>query len=216
LIVEEILPFQTQRPRHPAPAALPLLGSIADFVSRGKLVEQSFRRPPNILTVLPGEQCSSIPNCGWTLTDPPELSGDATQQSDTSLHYRDGKPINANRVPYFVLPLPTSWPKPFGIALGDIAAVVFGGRLAFAVFADFGPRNLLGEGSVELFRELGEERVRSDGRVRDIGMGPGVIRIVFPKSGASADRDSEAALVAAVKSRGLSLFRSLGGVPPAV
>jgi hypothetical protein len=98
--------------------------------------------------------------------------------------------------------------------LGDLAALIFGRRLAFAVFADFGPKNLLGEGSVELFRELGEERVRSEGRVRDIGMGPGVITIVFPKSGALPDRDSEAALIAAVRSRGLSLFRSLGGVPP--
>jgi hypothetical protein len=201
-------------PYAPSPAALPLLDPIAGLVARGKIVEQSFRHPPKILTVLPGGQLHFDSELQLDTDGAPELSGDATQQSDTSLRYRDGKSINANRVPYFVLPLPTSWPKQFGIGLGDLAALIFGRRLAFAVFADFGPKDLLGEGSVELFRELGEERVRSDGRVRDIGMGPGVITIVFPKSGAPPDRDSEAALVAAVKSRGLSLLRSLGGVPP--
>jgi hypothetical protein len=93
--------------------------------------------------------------------------------------------------------------------------VIFGGRLAFAVFADFGPRTKIGEGSVELFRRLGQERVRPDGTVRDIGMGPGVITIVFPGSGAPADIESEATLLAAIAARGPDLFQNLGGVPPA-
>ena len=124
----------------PAPAALPLLGANTGLVARGKPVEQSFRRQPKISAVLPGGQLYFDSELQLDTDGAPELSGDATHQSDTSLHYRDGKPINANRVPYFVLPLPTSWPKQFGISLGDIAAVIFGGRLAFAVFADFGPK----------------------------------------------------------------------------
>jgi hypothetical protein len=118
-------------------------------------------------------------------------------------------------VPYFVLPLPTSWPNQFSIGLGDLAAVIFGGRISFAVFADFGPKTKLGEGSLELFRQLGEERIRPNGTVHDVGMGPGIITIVFPKSGAPADMENEGALLAAINTRGPSLFQRLGGVLPA-
>jgi hypothetical protein len=92
--------------------------------------------------------------------------------------------------------------------------VIFGGRIAFAVFADFGPKTLLGEGSLELFRLLGEERVRPNGTVRDVGMGPGIITIVFPKSSAPGDTQKEGVLLAAINLRGPSLFQKLGGVLP--
>ena len=36
--------------------------------------------------------------------------------------------LDANRMPYFVLPLPKSWPPQFGISLGDYAAVLFKGQ----------------------------------------------------------------------------------------
>jgi Fungal chitosanase of glycosyl hydrolase group 75 len=198
----------------PNPAALPLLGTIVDLLPQARIIAQNFQRRPRILAVLPGGQLYFDSELQLDTDGAPELTGDATHQSDTSLHYRDAKPINANRVPYFVLPLPTSWPHQFGIGLGDLAAVIFGGRISFAVFADFGPKTLLGEGSVELFRRLGEERVRPNGTVRDVGMGPGVITIVFPGSGEAADRENEDALLAALNSRGASLFERLGGVLP--
>jgi Fungal chitosanase of glycosyl hydrolase group 75 len=196
----------------PGPSSLPVLGTITSLIPSATVIEQSFQRQPKILALLPGGQLFFDSELQLDTDGAPELTGDPTQQSDTSLHYRDGKPINANRVPYFVLPLPTSWPKQFGIGLRDLAAVIFGGRVTFAVFADFGPKTLLGEGSVELFRQLGEERVRPDGRVRDVGMGPGVITIVFPKSGAPADIENEDALLSALNSRGPNLFQELGGV----
>ena len=130
------------------------------------------------------------------------LSGDATHQSQTSLRYRGGGSIDANRVPFFVLPLPTTWPDQFDIRLGDFAAVVFAGRVAFAAFADFGPKDNLGEGSLELFRQLGQERVRPNGSVRDVGMGPGIITIVFPKSRLAADLANQDALIGSA-ARGL-------------
>jgi hypothetical protein len=43
-------------------------------------------------------------------------------------------------------------------------------------------------------------------------MGPGVITIVFPKSGAPADIENEDALLSALNSRGPNLFQELGGV----
>lgn len=198
----------------PDPAALPVLGAIAGLIGQASGVDTTFSPAQKLLAVLPGGQLFLDSELQLDTDGAPELSGDPTQQSDTSLHTRDGRPINANRVPYFVLPLPTSWPRQFSIGLGDLSAVIFGGRLAFAVFADFGPRTKIGEGSVELFRRLGEERVRPNGTVRDIGMGPGIITIVFPGSATPADRENEAALLAAIASRGPSLFQSLGGVLP--
>jgi hypothetical protein len=198
----------------PNPAALPLLGTISSSIPLAKSVEQTFRLQPKVLAVLPSGQLFFDSELQLDTDGATGLAGDPTHQSDTSLHYHDGTPIDANRVPYFVLPLPTTWPRQFGIGLGDLAAVIFGGRIAFAVFADFGPKTLLGEGSLELFRRLGEERVRPNGTVRDVGMGPGIITIVFSNSSAPTDTQNESALLAAIKSRGPSLFQKLGGVLP--
>jgi peptidoglycan hydrolase-like protein with peptidoglycan-binding domain len=192
---------------------LPLLGDVPTLIPQGRPVEQEFVRQPKILAVLPGGQLYFDSELQLDTDGAPELSGDATQESGTSLRYRDRQPINANRVPYFVLPQPTSWPEQFGIGLGDLAAVIFRGRIAFAVFADFGPKTKLGEGSVQLFRQLGEERVRNE-RVRDFGMDPGVITIVFPKSADRADLASENTLLTAINTRGPQLFQALGGTVP--
>jgi hypothetical protein len=197
----------------PDPRSLSLLGDVLTLIPQGRLVEQEFVRPPTILAVLPDGQLYFDSELQLDTDGAPELSGDATQESGTSLRYRDRQPINANRVPYFVLPQPTSWPEQFGIGLGDLAAVIFRGRIAFAVFADFGPTTKLGEGSVELFRQLGEERVRNE-RVRDFGMDPGVITIVFPKSADLADLSSEDTLLTAINTRGPQLFQALGGTVP--
>ena len=45
-------------------------------------------------------------------------------------------------------------------------------------------------------------------------MGPGIITIVFPNSGAPGDLENEAALLAAINERGRRLFQQLGGVLP--
>jgi len=60
-------------------------------------------------------------------------------QTSTSWNYA-GKAIDANKVPYFVLPLPysggsTKFP---GTKLGAVAAVIRGSSVIFAVFADNG------------------------------------------------------------------------------
>lgn len=198
----------------PDPAALPLLGGIAATIPQARRIEQGFLPPPRFLAVLPGGKLLFDSELQLDTDGAPGLSGDPTQQAHTSLHYNNGQPINANRVPYFVLPLPTSWPRQFSIGLGDFAAVIFGGRISFAVFADFGPKTKLGEGSLELFRQLGEERLRANGTVRDVGMGPGIITIVLPNSGAPGDLENEAALLAAINGRGPRLFQQLGGVLP--
>ena len=101
---------------------------------------------------------------------------DPTGQTQTSLRYPDGRSVNAETVPYFVLP--GGQYKHLGIKLGDIAAVRYNGKVAFAVFADVGPRHKLGEGSIALAQELGIPASPRTGGVRS-----GVEYLVFPGSG---------------------------------
>ncbi len=101
---------------------------------------------------------------------------DPTGSRDTSLHYQNGAPVNSHEVPYFVLPL--SRYQQYGVKQGDIAAVRYNGKVEFAVFADAGPHNKLGEGSMALARSLGINESPTRGGVRQ-----GVEYIVFPHSG---------------------------------
>jgi hypothetical protein len=110
-----------------------------------------------------------------------------------------------------VLPLPTHWASQFGISLGDYAAVLFSGRLTYAVFADYGPSKKIGEGSVELFRRLGMERVRPNGSVIPSGSPDGVLTIIFPESGNETHRADEPTLLAALQSHGPNLLVAAGG-----
>jgi hypothetical protein len=139
--------------------------------------------------------------------------GDRWWRADTTLTLGDGSFVNSNKVPYIVLPGPETWPRQFGIDLGDYAAVLWRDRLAFAVFADRGPRIKIGEGSLELMRRLGAERLRADGAVIDSDIGPGVVMIVFPGSGKTAHRKDEATLLAKIDSEGAARFKALSGRP---
>jgi hypothetical protein len=98
-------------------------------------------------------------------------------QTETSLRYKNGASVNAEKVNYFVLPLGQY--QQFGVRKGDIAAVRYGDEVRFAVFADAGPSHKLGEGSMALAASLGiNPNPRSGGTHR-----PEVEYIVFPGSG---------------------------------
>jgi Fungal chitosanase of glycosyl hydrolase group 75 len=105
---------------------------------------------------------------------------DRTGQARTALRYADGKSVDANAAPYFVLP--GGFYEKHGIRKGDIAAVLYKDRIAFAVFGDVGPRHKIGEGSIALHRALGHETIHH-GRLRNVGLDRDVITIVFPGSG---------------------------------
>lgn len=64
-----------------------------------------------------------------------------TDQPQTSLRYPlPGWPsINADRVPFIVIPL-GGFDEALGVKVGDVAAVVHGGTRRYAVVADHGPR----------------------------------------------------------------------------
>src|SRR5262245_51326171 len=184
----------------PPPASLNRLGTSVQKIGQASPIKKQFVKPPKILATLPGgeiyfDSALELDSDGWP---DGRGKGDSSWQPQTSLRYASNVSINANAVPYFVLPQPSSWFKSRGCALGDYAAVIFKDRLAFAVFADLGPTKKIGEGSIELLRRLGEERIRANGRIKNAGMGPRVITIVFPGSGRAAHRKNEDTLLAAI------------------
>ena len=182
-----------------------MLGRIIGSLAAAHRITQTFVSALRYLAVLPGGELYldsdlELDTDGWPGG---AQTGEETWNADTSLHTQDRQPIDANSVPYIVLPLPTGWSQQFGVSMGDYAAVIFRDRLCFAVFADLGPKNRIGEGSLALLRALGAERLRPDGTVINAGMGPGVITIVFP--------GSEIAPTAATRRRCLKASRRSGG-----
>jgi Fungal chitosanase of glycosyl hydrolase group 75 len=87
--------------------------------------------------------------------------------------------------------------------------VVYKGKVTYAVFGDEGPDDLIGEGSIQLLRALGEERLKPNGRILNAGAGPDIVTIVFPGSGQPAHRKNESTLLAAIQSEGATRFAAM-------
>lgn len=135
-------------------------------------------------------------------------------QLQTSLTYRgvsgQARFVNSEEVPYVVLP--RGFFRSFGIELGDVAAVIHKGKIEYAVFADVGPGNKIGEGSIKLAQSLGHDPfiTRRDGsRIIGRSIPREVLYIVFPGS-----RNSEITpqnVVEKTREKAKGLFAALGG-----
>jgi hypothetical protein len=194
----------------PGPEASRILAGIVGLIEQGSVIQSPFQSRVDFLATLPGGELIFDSELQLD-TDGSDVSvGDQFHQDQTSYRYADGSSINANKVPFFVLPQKSQWMTNLGIKLGDIGAVVYEDKLAFAVFADFGPQTKLGEGSVELHRRLGFERVKNN-KIQDVGIGPGVITIVFPGSGPSSRLSGQQSLLDYIETNGKTLFQKIGG-----
>ncbi|GAA4214746.1 glycoside hydrolase family 75 protein [Actinocatenispora rupis] len=98
-------------------------------------------------------------------------------QDDTAFHRADGAPLDAETLPYVVIPQnsPVFAYSRHGIAGGDVVAVVYRGRVVYAVFGDTGPPGIVGEASYATARALG-----IDPDPRTGGADAGVTYLVFP------------------------------------
>ncbi|MGB8507350.1 MAG: glycoside hydrolase family 75 protein, partial [Pyrinomonadaceae bacterium] len=142
-------------------------------------------------------------------------------QPSTSLSYLgisgQARFVNAEEVPYIALPgsnrhLRDRFYVQMGLQLGDIAAVINGDKIEFALFADVGPPDKIGEGSIFLSQSLGHDPFitrRNGTRIIGSSIDRDVIYIVFPHSKPSglAPRN----VVETVRERGRELFASIGG-----
>ncbi|MDO0929095.1 glycoside hydrolase family 75 protein [Streptomyces sp. TG1A-8] len=109
----------------------------------------------------------------------------------TAFPQSDGRPLNAATLPYIVVPPPSDrWDAPaHGVRGGSVAAVVYRNRVQYAVVADTGPRDLIGEASYATARGLG---IPADPRRG--GAPSGVTYIVFRKARITALEDHDAAV----------------------
>jgi hypothetical protein len=123
--------------------------------------------------------------------------------SETALADRTKAPndparyVDATKIPFIVLP--GGMDQESGARRGDFA-VVFNlqdGKMSPAIFADTGPDDSIGEGSVALAENLG---IRSD--ARNGGVRRGVLYLVFPGSGNGRPRS-----VGEINSEAARLFK---------
>ncbi|MEV7793451.1 glycoside hydrolase family 75 protein [Streptomyces sp. NPDC087512] len=123
----------------------------------------------------PGERCNSR-------TDPHFTAATAYTQSD-------GGPLDAEKLPYVVVPQPSDvWDhREDGVRGGSVVAVVHGDRVGYAVVGDVGPRDIIGEASYAAAESVG---VPAD-PVRG-GAASGVTYIVFKDSGTGPVEDAAA------------------------
>jgi hypothetical protein len=108
--------------------------------------------------------------------------------------------VDAETIPYFVLPSD----QKFSANLGDFGFVVnpANGKSCGCIFADVGPENEIGEGSISLAKKLGINSNPKGGGIED-----GLAYIVFPgtKSGWPLSAD-------AIQQKASQLFESWGGL----
>ena len=99
--------------------------------------------------------------------------------NETSFQQSDGQPLNAAKLPYVVIPLPSSrWNyQQAGLQGGDVVAVIYNGHVEYAVFGDEGPSGIIGEASYATAKSLG---INPD--PRNGGVDSGVTYIVFKNS----------------------------------
>lgn len=144
-------------------------------------------------------------------TDPrPGYYVSTTSLEDTSKIRTDPRRyVDSSSVPYIVLPgRQTIWDT--GVKLGDFVAVYNGsnGKLSLGIFADTGPREKLGEGSVALARALGHEPVIR-GKIR-AGIDEDLLYVVFPGSRKKPWRSEET--LEQLKAEATKSFEAWGGL----
>jgi hypothetical protein len=105
---------------------------------------------------------------------------DCCYQNDTFCHDTNNRPLNSANLPYIVVPSTSSiWNyTQYGIACGQVVAVMYNGKIAYAVMGDTGPPGIIGEGSYSLAKLLGINPDPSNG-----GTDSGVTFLIFTGSG---------------------------------
>lgn len=144
-----------------------------------------------------------------------ELDPDSGQD-DTSLHFTNpDKGLPSETIPYIVLPGGT-FRTNTGLALGDVAAVIYQDKITGAICGDIGPTKKIGEGSIRLHEALHPPAPdpcslrNPDGtckRILNASIEEDVLFFVFPKSAPA--QLMAATLEAYVKQQALTLFNSL-------
>jgi Fungal chitosanase of glycosyl hydrolase group 75 len=114
---------------------------------------------------------------------------DPWYQPQTSFTTSKGKSFQSDKTHYYVIPLPSSRFSytGSGIRPGTVAAIIYQNKLVYAVFADEGPKEIIGEASFATAKALGIDSDPKNG-----GVDSGVTYIVFKGSVPSPVEDNNA------------------------
>ncbi|MFE1407987.1 glycoside hydrolase family 75 protein [Streptomyces sp. NPDC058770] len=132
-------------------------------------------------------------DCDGQITAACNEDTDPWFQPDTAFHTSDDKPLNAEKLPYVVVPSSSSiWNySNAGIKGGGIVAVIYNNKVEYAVVGDTGPSKIIGEASYATAKALGIDPDPETG-----GAESGVTYILFKNSKASPIESHSAAVTA--------------------
>jgi N-acetylmuramoyl-L-alanine amidase len=94
----------------------------------------------------------------------------------------NGQYVNAETIPYFVLPMNFAPTTGIDCKLGDVARISWRGRSIFAILADRGPNDKLGEISIAAAEALGFSPWSQDKKRIVRGIPHGVVYEIIPRS----------------------------------
>ncbi|MGW8396922.1 glycoside hydrolase family 75 protein [Streptomyces lydicus] len=121
-------------------------------------------------------------DCDGQTTSKCNADTDPWYQDDTAFHQSNGKPLNAEKLPYVVVPSSSGiWDyASAGIKGGGVVAVIYNNQVEYAVVGDTGPDKIIGEASYAAAKGLGINPDPENG-----GADSGVTYVVFKNSKAS-------------------------------
>lgn len=138
-------------------------------------------------------------------------------QADKSVFYKNGAYVDADKIPYMVIPLDRQFRQLTGLKVGDLAMVVYRDKAVPVFVADIGPgeKGKIGEGSAALLRAVGVERCANRNadnnctEFRDYSISRGVMFFVFPGSAINGlKKENAAETVKAEASKRFEKFKS--------
>jgi hypothetical protein len=131
-------------------------------------------------------------DCDGVRTSKCNEKTDPWWQNDTHLHDSKGKALNAEKLPYVVLPSPSGTfdYNKHNVKLGGVVAIIYNGKVTYAVSGDTGPKDIIGEASYAAAVTLGINPNPATG-----GAESGVSYIVFQGSNKVSPPESHAAAV---------------------
>ncbi len=121
-------------------------------------------------------------DCDGQITSQCNADTDPWFQDDTRFHQSDGKPLNAAKLPYVVVPSTSGiWNyESAGIKGGGVVALIYNNQVEYAVVGDTGPEKIIGEASYAAAKGLGIDPNPETG-----GADSGVTYVLFKNSKAS-------------------------------
>ncbi|MGW0672902.1 glycoside hydrolase family 75 protein [Streptomyces sp. NPDC002746] len=132
-------------------------------------------------------------DCDGQVTTACNEDTDPWFQDDTAFHTSGDKPLSAEKLQYVVVPSSSSiWNySSAGIKGGGVVAVIYDGKVEYAVVGDTGPDKIIGEASYATAKALGIDPDPETG-----GAESGVTYILFKNSKVSPIESHDAAVTA--------------------